>query len=88
MATSFIKKSMAYLGLVDDYDDYDDYDSRPAPVAPRQRPVAVEAEERGPPAPTGRIRVTAANRADSGGQRAHSRARTTGDVALGQDLHA
>ena len=42
MATSFLKKSMAYLGLVDDYDDYDDYDSRPAPVgdapaSPRRR---------------------------------------------------
>ena len=29
MPTSFMKKTMAYLGLVDDdYDDYDDYDSR------------------------------------------------------------
>ena len=35
MAASFMKKTMAYLGLVDsDYDDYDDLDSRgPAPVA-------------------------------------------------------
>jgi cell division inhibitor SepF len=56
MATSFLKKSMAYLGLVDDYDDYDDYDSRPAPVATRQRPL--DAEEEPVPAP-GRIRVTA-----------------------------
>ena len=34
MAASFMKKTMAYLGLVDDdYDDYDDYESRsPAPV--------------------------------------------------------
>ena len=34
MAASFMKKTMAYLGLVDDdYDDYDDYDSRsPASV--------------------------------------------------------
>jgi len=38
MAASFMKKTMAYLGLVDDdYDDYDDYDQRspsptPAPV--------------------------------------------------------
>ena len=56
MATSFLKKSMAYLGLVDDYDDYDDYDSRPAPVATRPRPV--EFEEEPAPAP-GRIRVTA-----------------------------
>jgi cell division inhibitor SepF len=59
MATSFIKKSMAYLGLVDDYDDYDDYDSRPAPLAAR-RPVAAEPEDEVPASPTGRIRVTAA----------------------------
>ena len=58
MATSFIKKSMAYLGLVDDYDDYDDYD-RPAPVSTRPR-AAVEPEDEAPPAPTGRIRVTPA----------------------------
>jgi cell division inhibitor SepF len=33
MPASFMKKTMAYLGLVDDdYDDYDDYESR-APVA-------------------------------------------------------
>jgi cell division inhibitor SepF len=59
MATSFLKKSMAYLGLVDDYDDYDDYDSRPAPVGGRQRPSEVE-EEAPTPAP-GRIRVTTAS---------------------------
>ena len=59
MATSFIKKSMAYLGLVDDYDDYDDYD-RPAPLATRQRPVAAEPEDEAPAASTGRIRVTPA----------------------------
>ena len=60
MATSFIKKSMAYLGLVDDYDDYDDYDNRTAPASARQRPAAVETEDEVPPSPTGRIRVTAA----------------------------
>jgi cell division inhibitor SepF len=34
MPASFMKKTMAYLGLVDDdYDDYDDYDARqPSPV--------------------------------------------------------
>ena len=57
MATSFLKKSMAYLGLVDDYDDYDDYDSRPAPVASRQRPVEADEEPAPPPS---RIRVSAA----------------------------
>jgi len=61
MATSFIKKSMAYLGLVDDYDDYDDYDSRPAPLGARQRPAAVEPEDEPAPSPTGRIRVTPAS---------------------------
>ena len=31
MAASFMKKTMAYLGLVDDdYDDYDDYDAEVA----------------------------------------------------------
>ncbi len=59
MATSFIKKSMAYLGLVDDYDDYDDYD-RPAPVGTRPRTATVEPEDEAPPVPTGRIRVAAA----------------------------
>ena len=57
MATSFLKKSMAYLGLVDDYDDYDDYDSRPAPVASRQRPVEADEEPAPPPS---RIRVSTA----------------------------
>jgi len=57
MATSFLKKSMAYLGLVDDYDDYDDYDARPAPAPTAQRPLGVEEE---PPPSPGRIRVTAA----------------------------
>jgi cell division inhibitor SepF len=59
MATSFIKKSMAYLGLVDDYDDYDEYD-RPAPVATRPRPATVEPEDEAPAAAPGRIRVTPA----------------------------
>jgi cell division inhibitor SepF len=59
MATSFIKKSMAYLGLVDDYDDYDDYD-RPAPVSTRPRPAVAEPEDEAPPSSTGRIRVTPA----------------------------
>jgi cell division inhibitor SepF len=63
MATSFIKKSMAYLGLVDDYDDYDDYDGRPAPLNTRQRPAVAEPEDETPPAPTGRIRVQASSTA-------------------------
>ena len=73
MATSFLKKSMAYLGLVDDYDDYDDYDSRPAPVATRQRPLDVEEEPA--PRPPGRIRVTAGHPAGhAGGRRPPDRA--------------
>ena len=61
MATSFLKKSMAYLGLVDDYDDYDDYDSRP--VTGRRSPARPGRGRGGarPPAPTGRIRVTPAS---------------------------
>ncbi len=62
MAASFMKKTMAYLGLVDDdYDDYDDYESRsPAPVGRvGQRPVAgVDvADEPAMPAPSPRIRT-------------------------------
>lgn len=57
MATSFLKKSMAYLGLVDDYDHYDDYGNRPAPGAARQQPSEVEQESAPPPS---RIRVSPA----------------------------
>lgn len=45
MAASFMKKTMAYLGLVDDdYDDYDDYDSRGPGAVGRvsQRPMLVD----------------------------------------------
>ena len=52
MAASFMKKTMAYLGLVDDdYDDYDDYEPRgPAPVGRvAQRPQRYdEADDAGP----------------------------------------
>jgi len=57
MPTSFLKKSMAYLGLVDDYDHYDDYDNRSAPGATRQLSAEVEQESTPPPS---RIRVSAA----------------------------
>jgi cell division inhibitor SepF len=62
MAASFMKKTMAYLGLVDDdYDDYDDYESRsPTPVGRvGQRPAStVEVgEEPAAPAPSPRIRT-------------------------------
>jgi len=61
MAASFMKKTMAYLGLVDDdYDDYDDYDSRsPSPVGRvTQRSAGVPEELDEPPAaPKPRIRT-------------------------------
>jgi cell division inhibitor SepF len=62
MAASFMKKTMAYLGLVDDdYDDYDDYDSRsPAPVGRvPQRPTGSvdDYDEPQTPAPKPRIRT-------------------------------
>ena len=65
MATSFLKKTMVYLGLLDDeYDEYDDYDDRSprgfAAVAARpdtRGQVADEVDDRPPPAPVGRIRT-------------------------------
>jgi len=61
MAASFMKKTMAYLGLVDDdYDDYDDYDSRsPSPVGRvTQRSAGVPEEVDEPAAaPKPRIRT-------------------------------
>jgi len=63
MATSFLKKTMVYLGLLDDeYDEYDDYDERGAsriqPI-PRCETRSAEPEEPEPrlaPTPVGRIR--------------------------------
>ncbi|HEV3281068.1 MAG TPA: cell division protein SepF [Acidimicrobiales bacterium] len=62
MAASFMKKTMAYLGLVDDdYDDYDDYESRsPTPVGRvGQRPASTVdgGDEPAVPAPSPRIRT-------------------------------
>ncbi len=63
MAASFMKKTMAYLGLVDDdYDDYDDYESRsPAPVGRvvGQRTVGVvdDVDEPTTAVPSPRIRT-------------------------------
>ncbi|MGB7051974.1 MAG: cell division protein SepF [Acidimicrobiales bacterium] len=46
MAASFMKKTMAYLGLVDDdYDDYDDYESRTSPGVGRVGPRPVNADD-------------------------------------------
>ena len=52
MPASFMKKTMAYLGLVDDdYDDYDDYERRIAGGAAvgrtGQRPVGADRRRRG-----------------------------------------
>jgi cell division inhibitor SepF len=63
---SFVKKTMVYLGLVDDdYDEYEDYDDRsqrgmaPSPRPEPRLPEVEEPEERAPvgPGPVGRIRT-------------------------------
>jgi len=65
MATSFLKKTMVYLGLLDDeYDEYDDYEDRsprgysavPSRLDGRD-PETEDAVERPTPAPVGRIRA-------------------------------
>ncbi|HLG67236.1 MAG TPA: cell division protein SepF [Acidimicrobiales bacterium] len=74
MAT-FLKKTMVYLGLVDDeYDDYEDYDRAPrsftsAPQRPERLHEPEEHEER-PPAPplVGKIRPLAREVPGSRGQ--------------------
>jgi cell division inhibitor SepF len=61
MAASFMKRTMAYLGLVDDeYDDYDDYDARGPGAVSRvsQRVVTTEEPDSlAPPGPPSRIRT-------------------------------
>jgi cell division inhibitor SepF len=62
MANSFLKKTMVYLGLLDDeYDEYDDYEDR-APGGysgggTRYEPEPEETPERTAPAPVSRIRT-------------------------------
>jgi cell division inhibitor SepF len=73
MAASFMKKTMAYLGLVDDdYDDYDDYEARsPAPVgrsAPRTVGGVDDADEPTTAIPTPRIRTLSREEGSSVGQ--------------------
>ena len=60
---SLLKKTMVYLGLVDDeYDEYDEYDDRtqsrlqPVPRAEARSAEPEEPEVRAAPAPVGRIR--------------------------------
>ena len=71
MAASFMKKTMAYLGLVDsDYDDYDDLDSRGPGAMSRvtQRPQSTyEPEEVPAPAPVGSGRIRTLTREDGTG---------------------
>ncbi|MBV8464250.1 MAG: cell division protein SepF [Acidimicrobiales bacterium] len=71
MAPSFMKKTMAYLGLVDDdYDDYEDYEARTstsvARVGQRVSP-ADEADETAVVAPSPRIRTISPSEANGGG---------------------
>ena len=58
MATSFLKKTMVYLGLLDDeYDEYDDYDDRqprgssPVSRVDHEPPTADETKSRPSPRP-------------------------------------
>lgn len=63
MAASFMKKTMAYLGLVDDdYDDYEDYESRTTPAVGRASSRVAErdeVEEQAVAPPSPRIRTIA-----------------------------
>ncbi len=68
MPASFMKKTMAYLGLVDDdYDDFDDYEPRASSAAPvaraGQRSVAVadDLDEPTTAIPSPRIRTLTAD---------------------------
>ena len=48
MANSFLKKTMVYLGLLDDeYDEYDDYDEPRPGASPGSRPGYEPARARG-----------------------------------------
>jgi len=85
MASSFFKKSMVYLGLLDDeYDEYDDYDDRSprgfAAVSARADTRANDVDEpddRPAPAPVGRIRTLPREGTSVGVQAATVTARPT-----------
>ncbi len=77
MPASFMKKTMAYLGLVDDdYDDYDDYEARSPVAAGRvgQRPSGTvdDSEEPTTSMPSPRIRTLSANEAPASASSAPS----------------
>jgi cell division inhibitor SepF len=82
MAASFMKKTMAYLGLVDDdYDDYDDYESRTSPGVGRvgqRSAITDEIEEPTVVATSPRIRTITPSEANGSG--APSRSATTASV--------
>jgi cell division inhibitor SepF len=74
MAASFMKKTMAYLGLVDDdYDDYDEYDQRsplpsPSPVGrATQRSTGSLDEVDEPPVATPKPRIRTLTRDETAG---------------------
>jgi cell division inhibitor SepF len=71
MAASFMKKTMAYLGLVDDdYDDYDDYESRSSPAVGRVGQRAAAPDDFDEPAvstPSPRIRTISPSEANGSG---------------------
>jgi cell division inhibitor SepF len=70
MPASFMKKTMAYLGLVDDdYEDYEDYEARsPAPVGRvGQRPAGAIDEVDEPPAAVSNPRIRTLTRDETAG---------------------
>jgi cell division inhibitor SepF len=83
MAAAFMKKTMAYLGLVDDdYDDYDDYEARSQPTVGRvgQRVAAEEIDEPTVVATSPRIRTITPSEANGSGATGTGRNATTASV--------
>jgi cell division inhibitor SepF len=84
MAASFMKKTMAYLGLVDDdYDDYDDYESRTSAGVGRVGQRVIGTEEIDEPtvvAPSPRIRTITPSEANGNSVPAAARGATTASV--------
>ena len=69
MPASFMKKTMAYLGLVDDdYDDYDDYESRSAATGRiNQRTAVPDDFDQPPPPPQPSPRIRTLTRDEANG---------------------
>jgi cell division inhibitor SepF len=74
MPASFMKKTMAYLGLVDDdYDDYDEYESRSAATGRVSQRTAVPDEiDEPPPPPQASPRIRTLTRDEANGTTAPS----------------